>query len=99
MRLTERLSINWRFEPRDCWIGLYWEKDLYWDCYFICLIPTLPIIFTHWHGRWDDFCAGCRHHHPLPRNTKECFEVGRKAWEMHQSELASTQGTKTLMRN
>jgi hypothetical protein len=47
--------VQWKFEPRDLWIGVYWTKtvtdmgpNLYveWDVY-ICWIPTLPL-----HIRW-----------------------------------------------
>jgi hypothetical protein len=47
--------VQWKFEPRDLWIGVYWTKtvtdmgpNLYveWDVY-ICWVPTLPL-----HVRW-----------------------------------------------
>jgi hypothetical protein len=37
------------FEPRDLWVGIYWDRDQspannrYELHLFICLIPTLPI--------------------------------------------------------
>lgn len=39
-----------RFEPRDLWLGLYWKTGMEanWQvvtCY-VCLLPTLPIIFV-----------------------------------------------------
>jgi hypothetical protein len=45
---------SWRlyFEPRDCWIGLYWKRypqaiDLY-----ICGLPMLPLnLYIQWERR------------------------------------------------
>lgn len=42
------LGIGLEFEPRDLWIGLYWNRgEQYtlgrlWDMY-ICIIPMLPL--------------------------------------------------------
>lgn len=44
-----------KFEPRDWWIGVYWDKngrvttiDNDWDIYhvYVCIIPCFPIYFT-----------------------------------------------------
>lgn len=48
-----------RFDPRDCWIGIFWRLENHcklgceWlkphpqDLHiFICIIPCFPIIFT-----------------------------------------------------
>ena len=49
------MDIRIKYEPRDMWIGLYWERDWFGgydiDAYerlriFICLIPLFPIIIT-----------------------------------------------------
>jgi len=45
------MKIKIKFEPRDMWIGLYWnhryEYNFEFQCnyidYFICIIPCFPI--------------------------------------------------------
>ena len=55
-------KLAWRgleFEPRDCWIGVYWnhpERDLSvhpeeFDVW-ICLVPMIPL-HLHFHKRTD----------------------------------------------
>lgn len=50
-------ALVWRlellFEPRDCWVGVYWslppsrgKLNIY-----ICLLPMLPINLTVWRTR------------------------------------------------
>jgi hypothetical protein len=49
-----------KFEPRDCWVGVYWTHDGY-DCFraainkygcsyavYVCLVPCFPIVIR-WH--------------------------------------------------
>lgn len=31
------------FEPRDLWVGVYWDRTRYELAVYICLIPTLPL--------------------------------------------------------
>jgi len=37
---------RFEFEPRDLWIGVYWDVDRLRSCtfwrYYFCLIPMLP---------------------------------------------------------
>lgn len=53
-----RLALNVRFEPRDLWVGAYWQVDPiteygtnvavqeeWWHLY-LCIVPLLPIHFT-----------------------------------------------------
>ena len=39
------------FDPRDVWIGVYWNKAVHapWNelTVWICIIPMLPIQITH----------------------------------------------------
>lgn len=43
-----RWFVKIKFEPRDVWIGVFWDKKpkgskiQYWDIY-ICLVPLFPI--------------------------------------------------------
>lgn len=38
-----RFVLELIFEPRDLWLGVYWNTSYwYWEVY-ICIIPTLPI--------------------------------------------------------
>jgi hypothetical protein len=37
-----RWMIAIRWEPRDLWVGMYWERG----AYYVCLIPTLPIVIS-----------------------------------------------------
>lgn len=50
----ERLAINLELKPQDCWIGVFWKKELYLLHIWICIIPVLPIhimLFkSNWHG-------------------------------------------------
>lgn len=42
------------FEPRDLWVGVYWNRDEYgssnWRTrrlrVYVCIVPMLPIVFT-----------------------------------------------------
>ncbi len=47
-----RFSINIKFEPRDLWIGIYWNRDVWVDIayernidlsIYICILPMIPI--------------------------------------------------------
>lgn len=47
-------TVNVKFEKRDLWIGVFWdiEKAMYEQgrletlMVYVCIIPTLPVIFT-----------------------------------------------------
>lgn len=50
-----KVRIKW--EPRDCWIGLYWTRRVEFmgqpprrasRQWFICIVPCLPIVVTRW---------------------------------------------------
>lgn len=42
-----RINATVLFEPRDLWIGVFWDKafDGTYDVY-VCILPMLPIYFT-----------------------------------------------------
>jgi len=49
-------EIKLKFEPRDLWIGVYWdgghEGRFHWLVIYICVIPMLPIkIGMNWETR------------------------------------------------
>lgn len=50
LRLRLSTKIKFYFEPRDLWVGLYWDripkegpKDIQTIAFYICLLPTLVI--------------------------------------------------------
>jgi hypothetical protein len=52
------MEIKFRFEPRDCWIGVFWNihQEMHpmfrsVTTFYICLIPMLPIIVIRKHRR------------------------------------------------
>ena len=53
-------NITIKFEPRDLWIGLFWqyrssvESPSKWFDLYICIVPMLPIKF-HWHWGWKTY--------------------------------------------
>lgn len=36
-------SIRIKLEPRDLWVGLYWDNKPQWFDVYICIIPVVPI--------------------------------------------------------
>lgn len=53
--LRHRARVRVQFEPRDLWIGVYWDKRVLLLNVYVCLLPMLPIRVQVWLGR------------PLPR--------------------------------
>jgi hypothetical protein len=40
--MKQRLVIyGFMFVPRDCWVGLYWNKGMV----YVCLVPCFPFVF------------------------------------------------------
>ena len=48
---TAKLSISIVWEPRDLWLGLYWDKKDSSRFFYLCLVPCLPIR-VHWKRAW-----------------------------------------------
>ena len=49
------MKIRLQFEPRDLWVGVYWNKHLFgWTDItvhvYVCILPCLPI-HIWWHRR------------------------------------------------
>lgn len=43
-----RWAVALLFEPRDLWVGVFWEHPHYegpdrWFTFYVCLIPMLPL--------------------------------------------------------
>ena len=38
------MTVEWRFEKRDAWVGLFWDRQPTLAVY-VCLIPFFPILF------------------------------------------------------
>jgi hypothetical protein len=54
--VSHEVSASIYFEPRDLWVGLYWEHDEFerW-CFYLCLLPCLPLrvkFRRSWGGRF-----------------------------------------------
>lgn len=49
------VQVRWLFEPRDLWVGVYWDigsKAMYSKLsVYICLLPMLPIRIEVWPWR------------------------------------------------
>lgn len=45
------INFEWeiKFEPRDLWIGVYWNKPIETQLnIYICIIPCVPICLIWW---------------------------------------------------
>jgi len=38
--------MNLRFEPRDLWVGLFWDRRPDGTHYYICLVPCVVLHFV-----------------------------------------------------
>jgi hypothetical protein len=66
-----RVWLEWLFEPRDLWVGLYWARpDVNWshgvDIY-VCIIPCLPLKVM-WRRRAAAFGVWGGGYHPDERD-------------------------------
>jgi hypothetical protein len=41
-----RYRVEFLFEPRDLWVGLFWDRRPNARLFYICLVPTLVIKIT-----------------------------------------------------
>lgn len=44
---SNKLSVSVIWEPRDAWVGLYWNKTRSETSVYVCILPFLPIRFKH----------------------------------------------------
>ncbi len=56
------------FEPRDIWIGVYWNREDDYNEFYVCLLPMLPIRFL-W-GRHSENCAQVTQERGEPKNSE-----------------------------
>jgi hypothetical protein len=42
---SSKLSVSVIFEPRDIWVGVWWDRKGDTRSVYVCLIPCLPIRF------------------------------------------------------
>lgn len=40
-----RFTARWVFEPRDVWVGVFWNDAEGFRLIYVCLLPCLPIVF------------------------------------------------------
>ena len=46
-----RLSVELIFEPRDLWIGVFWDRLALLVNVYVCIVPMLPLRFVWWTGK------------------------------------------------
>ena len=42
--MADNRPVSIKFEPRDIWIGVYWDRRSRWLFVYVCIIPMLPIV-------------------------------------------------------
>ena len=40
---SRKLSVKLLFEPRDIWVGIYWDKKDESIFVYICVVPCFPV--------------------------------------------------------
>ncbi len=45
-RSKRSLAVRILFEPRDLWVGLYWDKRDDGLYLYVCIIPMLPLLIV-----------------------------------------------------
>lgn len=55
MKVYRRLKARIEFEPRDLWIGVYWDRKKIGTLsqlnLYICIVPVFPIHLTYIFGK------------------------------------------------
>jgi hypothetical protein len=53
--MKRKPTINWFFEPRDIWVGVYWTRGADRSLLvYICLLPMLPLLL-HFPASREDY--------------------------------------------
>lgn len=68
------MTITVKFEPRDAWVGAYWDKRRDGFHLFVC---PLPMVVIHWHRRRKG-CSVCAACNPGWRGMYLCATCGNK---------------------
>jgi len=42
----KRCKVQFQFDPRDAWLGLFWRKTAWCWHLYICLLPFVPLHIT-----------------------------------------------------
>lgn len=45
------VKVRLHFEPRDCWVGVYWDHNDLTNEVYICVLPLLPLHIS-WPREW-----------------------------------------------
>ena len=51
---TKRIQIKSKFEPRDLWVGIFWDKQKLFLTVYVCIVPMFPIILTFYLGEVNE---------------------------------------------
>ena len=68
------MSISLKFEPRDIWIGLFWDKRRDGLHVYVC---PIPLVVIHWHRKRKG-CGRCVACYPEWRGMYLCETCGNK---------------------
>lgn len=47
-----KMKIQFQFEKRDWWVGLFWRRTELAMHLFVCLVPLIPLHITFTTERW-----------------------------------------------
>lgn len=42
----KRVEVRWLWEPRDLWVGVFWNRALDYLLVYVCLVPCLPLVVS-----------------------------------------------------